>query len=74
MRCPTNARVAVVRRETNLTHEKGLKIAWVVAQDEQGATIRFRVGGGYHPRQFRITASELVREATARERTLGYVL
>lgn len=75
MRLPANGRVVVVRRETNYAHLRGLKIAYLAKQTARHATIHFRVGRhGYHPTPTRLARSCVLRDATPRERDLGYVV
>lgn len=74
MICPRGARVVVVRRTGPRQSLRGLRIAWLVSQDGAGALIRYRVGGGYHSKKARILSAAVLRDATPRERELGYVV
>jgi len=75
MKTPKDARIVVVRTggDPTLLTSYGPKVALLVSQDAQEATIRYRCGTGYHPRLKRVPASAVLRDATPRERTLGYV-
>jgi len=72
---PNDARIVVVRCATKNDGVAMPRLGWLMKQTRVALVVRLRMYGtrAYQPHHRTLPADALVRDATPRERTLGYV-
>lgn len=75
MRAPKDAAIVVVRCATQNDGVPTPRLGWLVSRNAVALDVRLRCYGmnSYQPKPRTLPADAFVRDATPRERTLGYV-